>query len=152
MAVRTKKQNGTEGNDHEHNHDGALGSAFKGKLGDLLDEYDVESFLEAYEQFKALVPVGEGLWKVGRKDVSRVAGLLLDVANDLAEDLQPSLARGHSLDAKRRKSYLEALVLEGFERQEAMQILLAQLKPLNLNGTGQSISKATTEAINKSRK
>jgi len=127
-----------------------LASALNGKLGDLFNEYDVEDFLEAYEQFKVLIPVGEGLWKAGRKDVGRVVGLLLDVVNDLAEDLQPCLARGHSLDAKRRKSYLDALVLEGFERHEAMQILLANIKPLNI--MTQSVSKVATEAVSKSKK
>ena len=126
MAKKTK-----EGTD--------LASVLQTKLGDLFNEYDVEEILEAVERFKNLIPVGEQIWKAYKKDVGQVVGLLLGIALDVADELQPILARGHALDAKRRISYFSALVKEGFAREEAMQILLAGIKPLDFSGLNKSV-------------
>ncbi|OHB23043.1 MAG: hypothetical protein A2939_05665 [Parcubacteria group bacterium RIFCSPLOWO2_01_FULL_48_18] len=126
--------------------DGSLSEFLKDSLD--VDAEDIAEFVEIMTKttdvVRKLMPVAEMVWKLYRKDVTKILGLFGDVVNDISEDLHEKIVRGYNLSAKLKKSKYDALVKAGFAEAEAMQVLLAEIKPKDYSSLLKSVSSSAS--------
>jgi hypothetical protein len=117
----------------------------KATIGGLATLKEIQDKVAGYAP---MIEVGMRLLSIAPQHATPVIKAILAATQDVADNLEPELDRAAMLMAKSMRRKYDALVKVGFEPDQAMRIVLAQVKPSSImDSVGEVIDKTDASTL-----